>query len=119
MKLSAEERLFVEKREILTRRWPWVGGILLLLLATLTVWLWLTVPYLVNPWAVSAGFASGTMPESTTLLMAAMLPVVMLTLLVMIAIVVTLAFVAFHNERRLIGLVQRLLNTPGSVGTGA
>lgn len=107
MKLSPAERLYVEKRERLTKLWPAFGAGVLLMLAALALWLWLRVPYFANPWAVAEALESGGLPESTITLMAAMLPVVVLMFLVFALAVVLLTFVAFSNERRLIQLVRR------------
>ena len=108
MGLSPAERRFVARRERLTGSWPLVGALLLVLLFVLLGWLWAEVPYLVDPWAVSAGLREGTLPGSTVDLMVAILPVVVLMLLVLACAVVLLAFAAFSNERRLIRLVRKL-----------
>jgi hypothetical protein len=107
MKLSAQELSFVARRERITRYWVVVGGALLLLLGALGVWLWVRVPYLVDPRAVAEGIRTGTLPESTMALLAAMLPVVVLMLLGVVAVGVLLASVAVSNERRLIRIIQR------------
>lgn len=112
MKLSPAEWAYLEKRANLIRVWPWVGGVLLLLIVAFTAWLWFTVPYFVNPWAVFAALKSGTVPDSTLGVMAAMLPVVMLTLLAFAALMVFLMFVTLFNERRLIRFIQRQVESP-------
>ncbi|GAA3531180.1 hypothetical protein [Zobellella aerophila] len=117
MKLSAAELSFVEKREKLTRYWPLFGGFILLLLVVLAIWLWVKVPYMVNPWVVAAGLKTGTLPESTLVLMAAMLPIMMLTFLVFAVAVVLLAFAAVSNERKLIGFIQVTGVLPGSTAS--
>jgi hypothetical protein len=113
MQLSPTDRKFIAKRSRLVRRWPWAGALLLVLLAALGLWLWFEVPFMVNPWAVSAGLEAGSLPESTRVLMAAILPVVVLLLLAFAVAVVLLTFVAFANERRLLRLLERAAG-PGS-----
>lgn len=108
MSLSPSDIQYVKKRKRLTRSWPVAGGILLLFLAGLAGWLWLKVPYLINPWIVFDHLESGTLPESTTALMAAMLPILVLTLVVFAVGVVLLMFTAVANERRIIGLLEQL-----------
>ena len=108
MTLTTAERSYIKKRERLTRYWPFAGGGILALLFVLSIWLWIEVPHMINPWAVSASLKQGILAESTASLMAAILPVIMLTLLIFAGIVVILAFVAFANEHRLIRLVRRL-----------
>lgn len=114
MSLSQAESLFVEKREKLTKHWPAFGFGILFVLAALAFWLWLKVPHLINPWVVGVGLEKGTLPESTMVLMAIMLPIVMLIFLVFSGAVVLLAFAAFSNERRLIQLLRREGVNPGS-----
>ncbi|QQS55677.1 MAG: hypothetical protein IPM89_07835 [Candidatus Competibacteraceae bacterium] len=114
MSLSPEESLFVEKRERLTKHWPVFGFGVLFVLATFAFWLWLKVPYLINPWVVEVGLEKGTLPESTVVLMAVMLPMVMLVFLAFASAVVLLAFAAFSNERRLIELLRREGVNPGA-----
>jgi len=106
MGLSAVDRHYLEKRERLVRYWPWAGGTLILLPLLLSAWLWFRAPYLVNPWAVSSEILAETLPASTAMLMAAMLPVLMLTFIVFVIAVVLLAFAAFANERRLLRIVR-------------
>ena len=107
MSLSQAESLFVEKREKLTRLWPTFGFGTLIVLAAFAFWLWVEVPHLINPWGVGVSLEKGTLPESTMILMAAMLPIVMLFLIAVAGAIVILAFVAFSNERRLIQLLRR------------
>jgi len=108
MSLSPKELSFVEKREKLAKYWPLVGVGILFMLSALAVWLWVEVPHLINPWAVSASLEAGALPEATMIVMAAMLPIVMLAFLVFVAFSVILMFVAFSNESRLIRLIRIL-----------
>jgi len=114
MSLSQAESLFVEKREKLTKLWPTFGFGILFVLAAFAFWLWIEVPHLINPWVVRVSLEKGTLPESKMVLMAAMLPIVMLSLLAFAGAIVVLAFVAFSNERRLIQLLRREGVNPGS-----
>jgi len=106
MSLSHLEWSFLEKRSKLIRNWPWVGGGLLILLIALTIWLCVSVPYLVRPWMVAAGLKSGTLPHSTQLVMAELLPIVVLMFVTSAAIMVVYCFVAFSNERKLIQIIR-------------
>ena len=100
------------------RFWPWAGGVVLLALLGLLAWLWFEAPYLVNPVAVSGSIQADTLPASTAVLMAAMLPVVMLAFLIFALIVVVLAFAAFGNERRLLRILRRLESAERMPGGG-
>ena len=108
MSLTPRERDFIEKRRKLLKAWPWAGGGLLLLLAGFTLWLWLRVPLMINPWATIEALRAGTVEETTLTLMAVMLPILVLAVMGVLAVVVTLLFVALSNERRLIGMLDRL-----------
>ena len=108
MSLSAAETRFVEQREKFTKHWPVFGFACLLLLAALVLWLWFKTPHMINPWLVVAGIENGTLPESTVIVMGAMLPVVMLALVVFTSAFILLAFKAFSNERRLLQLLRRV-----------
>jgi hypothetical protein len=106
--LTLHEREFVEKREKFARSWPLVGSVLLLVVFLFGGWLWLSNPFLIDPWAVSAGLKAGVIPASTVALMAALLPVAMLTSLFVLVVCLLFAFVALSNERKQIAIIQRL-----------
>ena len=71
-------------------------------------WLWRSNPLLIDPWAVSAGLKAGAIPGPTVTLMAALLPVAMLTCLFVLVVCLLFAFVAFSNERKQIAIIRRL-----------
>lgn len=108
MRLSKADKAFVEKRERRVKYWPLFGAALLVTLVTYGAWLWLKVPYLINPWYVIRRLDAGTLSESTMGVMAVMLPVIMATLLVFAFVVVLLWFMSFRNESRLIRLLREL-----------
>ena len=105
--LSKRELAYLERRERLLRRWPWVGGLLVLVVLGLAAALVWTAPLLVNPWAVIDRLETGTLEPALQMTMAALLPVVVLVLLALLLVGVLLAFVAFANERRLLGMLRR------------
>ena len=107
MNLSPMDRIYLQKRERMVRYWPWAGGALLIALLALVGWMWWNVPHLVNPWAVSMEIQAGTLSDGSALLMAAMLPVLTLTLLAFAVVVVVLGFAVAANERRLLRLLRR------------
>jgi hypothetical protein len=115
MSLTPDEEAFVEKRRKLARSWPLAGSVMLAALGILTVWLWISTPLLINPWAVFAGLSSKSIPGATLMLMASFLPVVVLACLLILASAVLLAFVAFSNERKHIAIIRRLTD-PGESG---
>ncbi len=63
---------------------------------------------LINPWAVLSRLEADSLPDSTITMMAALLPVVMLTCVVVLAAALVLFSVAFSNERKHIAIIHRL-----------
>lgn len=116
MDLTREEELFVEGRAKFARSWPIVGTAMLAVLLLLAGWLLFTRPMLINPWAVLSGLEAGTIPDSTLAIMAALLPVVMLTCLFVLVVALILFSVAFSNEKKHIAIIRRMTgaspNTP-------
>lgn len=106
--LSKREQAWIESRRRMLRRWPLAGGACLLALAFGLVALWWRTPLLVDPWTVAARLRADTLDDGTLALMAAMLPVVMLTLLGLLFALLLFVTVGFANERRLLDLVRRL-----------
>jgi hypothetical protein len=108
MHLKATDSIFISRRSSLVRYWPVAGSVLLLMLTGLGGWLWIDVPWLINPWEVMEALEAGELPESTLILMAMLLPVVMLACLVFSVLFVLLAWLGFANERRLLEIIDRL-----------
>lgn len=117
MELTEREPAFVERRARLARSWPWAGGTCLAVVLGLAVWLWLTRALPINPWAVLGGLETGSVPQSTLALMAAMLPVVVLACL--IVLVLLFGFAAFGAERRLVRIVRKLADGCGGSTSAA
>ncbi len=107
MPLSYEEQCFVVKRAKLMRTWRYVGAILLALILGLGVWLFLSNPLLANPFVVMTRLQSNSIPESTMVLMAGMLPVVALMCIVLAVTAILFVFAAFSNEKKYLTIIQR------------
>lgn len=108
MTLTPKELAFIERRRKLLNAWPWAGGGALALLAGLVIWLWIEVPLMINPWAAMEAVSGGSLEESTLVVMALMLPILVLAVLGVLGVVVALMFVTLSQERRLIGMLDRL-----------
>lgn len=108
MNLTDKDTAFIERRRKLVDSWPFIGTITLVLLIAFAVWLWITRPLLVDPWAVFAALQAGTISESTMLLMAGMLPIATLGCILLMLALMGFGFVAFANEKRHIKIIQRL-----------
>ena len=108
MHLTAADSTFISRRSSLVKYWPVAGSLLLLMLIGLGVWLWIDVPWLINPREVMHALEAGKLADSTLTLMAMMLPVVMLACIVFSVLFVLLAWRGFKNERRLLDIIERL-----------
>ena len=111
MRLRDKEIRFVNKRDRLTRTWPWAGALALIVLLAGAAWLWFSTPFFINPWATLEALEQGTLPVTTMSIMAVMLPVMVLAALVLLISLVLIPFAAFANERRLIKIIRRLSDT--------
>jgi hypothetical protein len=111
MRLSPEQSSYLAARERFLRWWPAAGIALLGSVLGLGVWLWVSVPTLVSPWACATRLQDGSLAEGTLVLMAGMLPVAMLLLLGFLVAALLLAFAAFRNEGRLLRMVRALTET--------
>lgn len=109
MNLTKQEKMFVEKRGKYARSWPIVGSVSLAMVFVLAGWLWFSKPLLINPWAVFSGLETDSIPETTSTLMAAMLPVLMLTCLFVLVVCLVFFFAAFSNERKHLAIIHRLI----------
>lgn len=107
MPFTHEELSFIKQRTRLNKLWPCAGITMILILAGLTLWLWFTVPELINPWYVFVSIEADSLSEATLYMLAAMTPVVVLVLIITTGAGVALALAAFSNERRLLMLIQR------------
>ena len=108
MHLKATDSTFINRRSSLVKYWPVAGSLLLLMLFGLGGWLWIDIPWLINPWEVVDALEAGKLPDSTLTLMAMVLPVIMLACLVFSVLFVLLAWRGFANERRLLEIIERL-----------
>jgi hypothetical protein len=108
MNLTEQEKVFIDQRHRFARSWPVAGSVSLAIVFVLAGWLWLSRPFLINPWAVFSAIDSESIPETTVILMAAMLPIVMLTCFFILVVCLAFFFVAFSNERKHIAIIRRL-----------
>ena len=110
MTLSKTELNWLEKRRTLVALWPWAGGGIIAGLLGFAAWLWLAVPLMINPWAAVEAIRAEQVEQSTLIVMAVMLPILMLACLGVLVVAIGLFFVAFTNEKKLIRMVDKLSN---------
>ncbi len=108
MDMTTAEVGFLTRRKWFSRAFPFVGALMLVMLAGLAVFLYATSPLLVNPLAVVAGIQDGSISESTRDLMATMLPMAILACFAVCASTVGFAFGIAANERKYFSLIDRL-----------
>lgn len=110
MEITNEEMRFVTKRRRFVKAWPLVGTILISLAIGLGVWLFLSKPLLANPFTVLSKLKSGSIPHSTLVLMAGILPIVVLMCIALVITIVLFVFASFNNERKYLAMVQRIID---------
>jgi hypothetical protein len=113
MTLSERDVRFVEQRRVLASRWRVVGWALLAAIAAVVGFLFLESPMLVSPWEVAGRIRTDSIPPTTLEIMSLMLPVTMLGCFILLAIVVAFQFAAAANERRLLAIIDSLLEGKG------
>lgn len=83
-----------------------MGPVTLLVWLGLVFYLWAIAPFPVNPQAVAAGVASGTIQASTLETMAILLPVIVALVCLLMVAIVALIYAAFSNERRYLEIIE-------------
>ncbi|MCU0857927.1 MAG: hypothetical protein MUC65_05940 [Pontiellaceae bacterium] len=106
MQLNHEEQQFLANRTRFVKTWPYAGAILLIMLIGLALWLFRSTPLLVNPFAALSRLNSDSIPASTLILMAGMLPVAVLMCIALAATIVLFAFAAFSNEKKYLAIIR-------------
>jgi len=106
MQLSNEEQQFLAKRTSFVKTWRYVGALLLVMVIGLGMWLFWSKPLLANPFVVLSRLNSGSVPASTMVLMAGLLPVVVLMCIVLAITIVLFAFAAFSNEKKYLAIIK-------------
>ena len=102
------ELKYIDRRTRLIRIWRYVGLAVLLILVLFTCYLFLNSPLLINPFHVTEQIEAGAISQSTLLIMAAMMPLVMLLVMFVMVVLVVFLYAAFANERKLLAIIQKL-----------
>lgn len=117
--LTADQMEFLAKRRRLARLWPVIGALLLIVVVAAVAWLFLRHPLLINPLALTSRVQAGTLPNSTLVILAVMLPVMSLACFIVLTAVILYGFSVFAIERRYQRLIKGLLEgLPGEGGVG-
>jgi len=110
--LTERDAKFVEQRRVLVRRWRVVGWALFAAIAAVVGFLFLANPMLVSPWEVAGRIRTDSVPPTTLQIMSLMLPLTVLGCFLLLAVVVAFQFAGATNERRLLAIIDSLLNRP-------
>ena len=105
---------FIEKRRFFARWWNVVGSIMLFVLGGMAVWFFVRVPNFINPLHVIEQLKEETLPQSSLVVMAAMLPIVVLGLLLVCCAVIGFGFAMFANERRYLQIIAKIRESGAS-----
>ena len=106
--LDKKDLDFLKKRSFFARWWNVVGSVMLAVLGGMGLWFFIRVPNFINPLHVIEQLQSGTLQQSTLVVMAAMLPIVVLGLLLVCCTVIGFGFAVFANERRYLRIIAKI-----------
>ncbi len=116
--LTDEESAYLRRRRSLVRRWPVVGGVLIAAIVAVVLLLYRRTPLLVNPWETAALLQAERVPPLTVAQMAAKLPIVFLVCCGLLMALVLFQFAAGATERRLLRLIDGVVDRAQRAGTG-
>lgn len=108
MSLSGADAKFIAKRRHLIGAWRYIGGLLSVVVASIAIYLWLRVPLLGNPIETARRLEAGEVANTTLLLSAVMLPLVVVMLFGLVAAFIAVVHRALAHERRHIAIIDKL-----------
>jgi hypothetical protein len=108
MSLPGADAKLIAKRRQLNGAWRYVGSLLTVVVASFALYLWFRVPLLGNPFETALRLEAGGVPDTTLLLPAVMLPLVITMLFALVATLVAVVYRAFAHERRHIAIIDKL-----------
>ena len=101
---------FLEKRRKLVRWWNVVGSLTFVGLVAFVTWMFWSQPRLVNPLHVVGELQAGAIPQEALEIMAAMLPMVVLVIFIVLGVTIGFTFAMIGNERRYQKIIDELKN---------
>ena len=111
--LDEKDLNFLKKRSFFVRWWNVVGSVMLAVLVGMALWFFVTVPNFINPLHVIEQLKAGTIQQSSLVVMAAMLPIMVLGLFLVLCTVVGFGFAVFANERRYLRIIEQIRTEKG------
>ncbi|MBU0730390.1 MAG: hypothetical protein KKE17_12425 [Proteobacteria bacterium] len=98
MKIKPKQKTFLGKRGRVIRACRYAGPVTLIAIILLPLILHAIAPQLVNPFEVVSGLQSGTLEQSSLVMMAILLPVLLLFVCLVLIIVICFVYVTIFNE---------------------
>ena len=114
--LTDAQNEFLKKRLRMTKTWPAVGVVLIIIELGLAGWLLWKQPPLINPQAVLSGLRTRSLPDSTLSLMATLLPFVVILCLAVVAVLILFAFLALANEKKHMAIIRSFQKSSSTEG---
>jgi uncharacterized integral membrane protein len=116
--MSPEQVAFLARRRRQVGQWPWLAGLLLLVIIAVFAVIWLKAPLQLNPLAILSYFRSGALPDTELVVIAARGSLALIACGLLLLVIVLLLSLSVENERRLIALVDDL-SRPAEGGAAA
>ncbi len=110
--LEPKDLKFLKDRRRFASKGNLLGTALLAGILASTAWMYWAHPRLANPFHVYNELMAGGIPQSMLEMMAAMLPILVTTVFVVLAIMAVFSFAIFRNERRYLKIIDRLTDEP-------
>lgn len=101
------------------KAWRYVGPLLVLGILGLAIFVYANSPLLIDPFEVISRLESGSMEQPSLEMMAAFMPIMLITVLFLLLVLVAIMYAAFSNERRYLEILDEASNSdPGTRMTG-
>ena len=104
--LDDNDRRMIQKRRRSLRHLPGAVWLFPLIWLLASAWTWVRFPLLCNPWALHGHLSRGDLSRSTVDTLAAMAPVLVLLLQIVVIAFIWMGIRMLRRERRLIHLLE-------------
>lgn len=108
--ITEKDLQFIEKRYKLVGWWNLIGSLTFAGLVSFVAWMFWSQPRLINPLHVVGELEAGRISQSTLEIMAAILPMVVLAIFLVLAMMIAFTFAMIGNERRYLRIIGQLRN---------
>ena len=106
--LAPPQIAYIERRRRQIRYWPWLALLLTLVLGGLYAWLWVNVPYFLDPQALVQELQGGKIDTGKLATLAALGNLAFIGCGLLILVIILFTSVALWNEHRLIRYLDQL-----------